>query len=407
MKKFGLLGGKLGHSYSPLIHSYLGSYEYKLYEKQPEELYEFVNNSNLDGFNVTIPYKKDMLKYCRILTSIAERTGCVNTVIRKPDNLLMGENTDYYGFMYMIKRSGIEVEGKKVLLLGDGGSAATIKVVIEDLKARTLVTVSRKGPQNYTNISSHYDSDIIINSTPVGMYPNNGETVLDISCFKKCLALFDLIYNPAQTKLVYEASQQGIKAYNGLSMLVAQAKKAAELFTDSIIDDSVIEKIINEVSKKSMNIAIIGMPGSGKSTVGKALAKHTNRSFIDTDEEIARIYHKSTSDILLNEGEAFFRNLETQILESICKKSNCVISTGGGVVTRKENRYLLRQNSIVIYLKRDLSLLSTWNRQLSQQNTLESLYESRKENYIGWSDYQIICDDIDVTYLKISEVLGL
>ena len=239
------------------------------------------------------------------------------------------------------------------------------------------------------------------------MYPNNGETVLDISCFKKCLALFDLIYNPAQTKLVYEASQQGIKAYNGLSMLVAQAKKAAELFTDSIIDDSVIEKIINEVSKKSMNIAIIGMPGSGKSTVGKALAKHTNRSFIDTDEEIARIYHKSTSDILLNEGEAFFRNLETQILESICKKSNCVISTGGGVVTRKENRYLLRQNSIVIYLKRDLSLLSTWNRPLSQQNTLESLYESRKENYIGWSDYQIICDDIDVTYLKISEVLGL
>jgi shikimate dehydrogenase len=190
-------------------------------------------------------------------------------------------------------------------------------------------------------------------------------------------------------------------------MLVAQAKKAAELFTDSIIDDSVIEIIINEVSKKSMNIAIIGMPGSGKSTVGKALAKHTNRSFIDTDEEIARIYHKSTSDILLDEGEAFFRSLETQVLESICKKSNCVISTGGGVVTREENRYLLRQNSIVIFLKRDLSLLSTWNRPLSQQNTLESLYESRKENYIGWSDYQIICDDIDKTYLKISEVLGL
>ncbi|HOD93490.1 MAG TPA: shikimate kinase [Clostridia bacterium] len=407
MRKFGLLGGKLEHSYSPLIHSFLGVYEYKLYEKQPEELYAFVNDSNLDGFNVTIPYKKDLFKYCRILTSVAERTGSVNTVIRKPDNLLMGENTDYYGFMYMVKRSGIEVEGKKVLLLGDGGSAATIKVVIEDLKARCLVTVSRKGPQDYNNISNHYDSDIIINSTPVGMYPNNGEAVIDITNFKKCIALFDLIYNPAQTKLVYEARQQGIKAYNGLSMLVAQAKRAAELFTDSYIDDSVIETIIQEVSKKSMNIVIIGMPGSGKSTVGKSLAKLTDRCFIDTDEEITKTYHKNTADILLDEKEEFFRNIETGILEIVTKKSNCVISTGGGVVTRERNRYLLRQNSIVIFLERDLSLLSTWNRPLSQQHTLESLYDSRIGNYIGWSDYQVKCDDISETHLKIKEVLKL
>ncbi len=407
MKKFGLLGGKLGHSYSPIIHSYLGDYEYKLYERQPEELYSFVHNEDLDGFNVTIPYKKDLLKYCRIITSVAERTGCVNTVIRKPDNLLLGENTDYYGFMYMIKRSGIEVEGKKVLLLGDGGSAATIKVVIEDLNARCLVTVSRKSPQNYLNISNHYDNDIIINSTPLSMYPNNGETLIHISYFKKCVALFDLIYNPAQTRLVYEARQLGIKAYNGLSMLVAQAKKAAELFTDSIIDDSVIEKIIREVSNKSMNIVIIGMPGSGKSTVGRALARLTDRCFIDTDEEITRVFHKNPSDILRDEGEELFRNLETEILESVTKKSSCVISTGGGVVTRERNRYLLCQNSIIIFLERDLSLLSTWNRPLSQQNTLESLYESRIDKYTGWSDYQILCDDLSETHIRIKEVLGL
>ncbi|MFA5341708.1 MAG: shikimate kinase [Clostridia bacterium] len=407
MKKFGLLGGKLGHSYSPIIHSYLGDYEYKLYEKQPEELYAFVHDNNLDGYNVTIPYKKDLLKYCRILTSIAERTGCVNTIIRKPNSLLMGENTDYYGFMYMIKRSGIETEGKKVLLLGDGGSAATIKVVIEDLKARCLVTVSRKGPQNYFNIHNHYDSDIIINSTPVGMYPNNGETVIDISCFEKCTAVFDLIYNPAQTKLVYEARQIGIKAYNGLSMLVAQAKKAAELFTDSMIDDSVIEKVIQKVSKISMNIAIIGMPGSGKSTVGRALAKLLDRSFIDTDEEISKTFHKTPSEIIRDDGEEFFRDLETDILKNLTKKSNCVISTGGGVVTRDRNRYLLSQNSIIVFLERDLALLSTWNRPLSQQNTLESLYESRIDKYTGWSDYQIQCDDIDQTHIKIKEVLEL
>jgi len=219
--------------------------------------------------------------------------------------------------------------------------------------------------------------------------------------------LFDLIYNPAQTKLVYEARQQGIKAYNGLSMLVAQAKRAAELFTDSYIDDSVIETIIQEVSKKSMNIVIIGMPGSGKSTVGKSLAKLTDRCFIDTDEEITKTYHKNTADILLDEKEEFFRNIETGILEIVTKKSNCVISTGGGVVTRERNRYLLRQNSIVIFLERDLSLLSTWNRPLSQQHTLESLYNSRIGNYIGWSDYQVKCDDISETHLKIKEVLKL
>lgn len=190
------------------------------------------------------------MKYCNILTPIAKRTGSVNTVIGKANNLT-GDNTDYYGFRYMIERSGINPEGKKILLLGDGGSAATIKAAIQDMNAGCLVTVSRSGQENYGNISNHYDSDIIINSTPVGMYPDNGKTVIDISSFKKCIALFDLIYNPAQTRLMYEASKLGIKAYNGLSMLAAQAKKAAELFTESVIDDSVIERVVEKVAKKT------------------------------------------------------------------------------------------------------------------------------------------------------------
>ncbi len=405
-KKFGLLGAELQHSYSPLIHSHLGDYEYGLYEKQSDQLYGFVHNSDLDGFNVTIPYKKDIMKYCNILTPIAKRTGSVNTVIGRANNLT-GDNTDYYGFRYMIERSGINPEGKKVLLLGDGGSAATIKAAIQDMNAGCLVTISRRGQDNYGNISNHYDSDIIINSTPVGMYPDNGKTVIDISSFKKCIALFDLIYNPAQTRLMYEASKLGIKAYNGLSMLAAQAKKAAELFTDSVIDDSVIERVVEKVAKKTGNIVLIGMPGSGKSTVGKALAELTERAFIDTDEVIAATYNKSASDIIKDKGEVFFRDIETKVLEKVTKQSNCVISTGGGVVTQERNRYLLRQNGIVVFLKRDLSLLSTLDRPLSQQNTLEELYKARKNNYLGWSDYQIDCDDTDKAHLKIYEVLGL
>lgn len=407
MKKYGLLGRKLGHSYSPVIHSFLGKYEYALYEREPEQLNEFFSDASVSGFNVTIPYKKDALKYCKIITSIAERTKCVNTVIRKHGNYLLGENTDYYGFMYMIKKSRIDIEGKKVLLLGDGGSAATIKVVIEDLNAKNLVTISRRGPVNYESIHLHYDSDIIINSTPVGMFPNNGEAVIDISKFKNCIALFDLIYNPAQTKLMYDAKQLGIPSYNGLTMLVAQAKKASELFTSSVIDDSVIENIIDKVSKKSMNIVIIGMPGSGKSTVGRALAKLTDRCFIDTDDEVSRTYHKDTAEIIVNEGESFFRDLETQILENVTKKSNCVISTGGGIVTRGRNKYLIQQNSIIVYLKRDISLLSTYNRPLSQINDLKELFESRVDKYEGWSDYQVDCDDISNTHIKIKEMLGL
>ncbi len=275
------------------------------------------------------------------------------------------------------------------------------------MNAGCLVTVSRSGQENYGNISNHYDSDIIINSTPVGMYPDNGKTVIDISSFKKCIALFDLIYNPAQTRLMYEASKLGIKAYNGLSMLAAQAKKAAELFTESVIDDSVIERVVEKVAKKTGNIVLIGMPGSGKSTVGKALAELTERAFIDTDEVIAATYNKSASDIIKDKGEVFFRDIETKVLEKVTKQSNCVISTGGGVVTRERNRYLLRQNGIVVFLKRDLSLLCTLDRPLSQQNTLEELYKARKNNYLGWSDYQIDCDDTDKAHLKIYEVLGL
>lgn len=407
MSGFGLLGGKLSHSYSPLIHSYLGDYKYELYEKQPCELEEFLLDTSISGLNVTIPYKKEVLKYCDVLTDVADKTRSINTIVRKADGSLFGDNTDYYGFTYMIKRSGIDLKGRKVLLLGDGGSAATIKMAIQDMKAASLVTISRRSDQNYDNIQNHYDGEIIINSTPVGMYPNNGESVIDIKNFEKCVALYDLIYNPSCTRLMYDALTNNIPAYNGLSMLVAQAKRSAELFTQTTIEDFVIEDIINKVAKKSMNVLLIGMPGSGKSTVGKALAKLTNRCFIDTDDLISKTYNRDPADIILQDGEPTFRDYETKILREATKQSGCVISTGGGVVTRDENKYLLRQNSVVVFLKRDLSLLSIWNRPISQNSDLQQLYNSRVDKYIGWSDYEIECIDMSTTHIKIKEILGL
>ena len=403
----GLLGRKLGHSYSPQIHAKLWDYEYRLFEAEPEKLEDFLKNGDFQGINVTIPYKKDVIPHLTCLSDIAKRIGSVNTVVRKADGLY-GYNTDQYGFMYMVKRTGVDVSGKKAIVLGSGGASLTVIDVLRELGASEIVVISRTGENNYENISRHYDAEIIVNATPVGMYPNNGECKLDLSKFTQCLCVLDIVYNPSLTGLLLQAEKLGIPFENGLSMLVAQAKRASELFTDTVIPDSVIPEITDTLSAQMKNIVLIGMPGCGKSSVGCVLAKELNRDFYDADKEFERITGIFPGDYITSYGEMEFRKKEQEILRELCKKSACVISTGGGCVTVPENYGILHQNSSIVWIRRNTSLLPTKGRPLSKQNALSDMYVSRVALYASFSDIQVRNDiSISDTADKIKRSLKL
>ncbi|MBQ6899148.1 MAG: shikimate kinase [Clostridia bacterium] len=384
----GLIGRRLGHSFSPEIHSFLADYEYKLYEMEENEVASFLERCPLDALNVTIPYKKTVMPYLGYISDEAKRIGSVNTIIKKADGLY-GYNTDYYGFSYMLKKSGIEITDKKVLILGSGGASVTVKAVLADMKAREIVVISRSGEDNYDNIERHSDTDVIVNTTPVGMYPDTGKSPVDLKAFPKLSGVLDLIYNPAQTRLLYDAKSLGIPYINGLSMLVAQGKRAAELFTGEHIPDGEIEKIISAIENKTKNIVLIGMPGAGKTTIGKILAEKLGRKFIDTDDLITEKAGMPIPGIFSLYGEDRFREIETQALAEAGKTSGTVIATGGGIVTRAENRYSVKQNSTVIWLKRDLSLLPIDGRPISQKNTMTELYGKRAPLYEDFSDFSV------------------
>ena len=403
-KTFGLLGEKLGHSYSPLIHSYLGEYKYPLYEILSADLDKFMLNKNFDGINVTIPYKQAVILYCTKLSKEAKIIGSVNTIIKEKNDSLHGYNTDYYGFAKMLKQGNIDPSGKKVLVLGDGGSARTVKAVLGDLRAKEIVIISRKGENNYNNIDRHYNAEIIINTTPVCMYPDNGNSPVNLEYFTGLKGIADLIYNPMRTKLLLQAEKLGIPNINGLTMLVAQAEMASRFFTGEHARPDMVTKITDEINKKIKNIALIGMPGCGKTTVGKSLAQKTGRLFTDIDKQIEIKAGKSIPDIFTESGENAFRQSETQVLAEECKKSGIVIATGGGIVTRPENLDLLRQNSFIIYLKRNLTDLKPDGRPLSQSVGVEALANQRLPTYEAWSDHIIDAQtDPDLTADKIME----
>lgn len=405
--KFGLLGERLGHSSSPQIHGLLGDYEYKLYEKKPEELLDFILGGDFDGVNVTIPYKKDVIPYCVRLSDTARRIGSVNVLMRSPEGLL-GYNTDYYGFMYMLFKAGIKVRGRKVLVLGNGGAAATVITALADMCAREIVVMSRREMSqkaagsvvydNYNNIREHHDAQLIVNTTPVGMYPNNGTAPVDIEGFEKCEAVLDIICNPLRTKLLLQAEKHGIQTVGGLHMLVAQAKLASRIFKGELIDDpeidddDEIDKIVNQIMCTTCNIILIGMPGCGKSTIGKRIAQRLDMQLVDTDDEIVRRAGKSISDIFEEQGENAFRKLETEVLRDVTCKSRLVIATGGGIVTRDENKDLIRQNGRVVFIERDIEELAKEGRPLSLSTPAELLYNQRISNYRGWSDFTVEAD---------------
>ena len=386
--KCGLLGRKLGHSYSPQIHAMLGDYSYELFEREPEELENFLKNGDFHGINVTYPYKKAVIPYLDELTPIAQKLGAVNTIVRR-DGKLIGHNTDYFGFQRLLDSLHNRMDGSKVLVLGSGGASNTAVAVLKD-RGCPVVIISRSGENNYDNLHLHKDALFIVNTTPVGMYPNTGISPLDLSQFPQILGVVDVIYNPARTKLLLDAEKEdGVETANGLLMLVAQAKEAAEWFTGTTIPDSVIEPILDQLEAQMQNFVLIGMPGCGKSTVGKLLAEKTGRKFADSDEMIVKLAGKSIPEIFAQDGEAVFRDWETRALAELGKQSGLVIATGGGCVTKARNYDLLHQNGEIFWIQRALTNLETDGRPLSQQGNLAEMFRIRHPLYLKFSDCSI------------------
>ena len=400
----GLLGQKLGHSYSPQIHSQLAGYSYSLFEKDMEELNSFLRSEDFDGLNVTVPYKKEVLLYCDILSERARRLNAVNTIIRNNDGTLTGHNTDYFGFTSMLERTALNVAGKKVLVLGSGGASATAVAVLKD-KGAAVTVISRNGTNNYHNLYLHSDACIIVNTTPVGMYPNVGVSPVDLDLFPKLEGVLDVIYNPARTQLLMDAEKRGIVIENGLWMLVAQAKESAEWFTGTKIEDSEISQIYSSLRNKMENIILIGMPGCGKSTIGNILAEKLGRRFIDIDEQISIHTGMSIPDILYEYGEENFRQIETKVLQEFGRESGVVLATGGGCVTREENYPLLHQNGRIVWLQRSIDNLPIDGRPLSQKIELTEMYKKRKPLYEAFAD---VCVENNSTILDaVKYILGL
>lgn len=406
MLKCGLLGEKLGHSYSPQIHSMLADYEYKLFEKSPEELEAFLKSGEFDGLNVTIPYKKAVMPYCAELSPTAAQIGSVNTIVRRSDGSLYGDNTDAFGFENLIVHNGIEVKGKKALVLGTGGASVTAQAVLKNLGASEVVVISRRGEDNYENIAKHRDAEIIANTTPVGMYPNNGKAAVDLTQFPKLSGVLDVVYNPARTALLLQAERLGIPCAGGLYMLVSQAKRSCELFTGKSIPDSEIDRIERVLSHQMQNIVIIGMPGSGKTTVSTMLAERLGRKIFDTDTIVSEKAGVTIPEIFAVQGEAGFRRLETEATAEVGKLSGNIISTGGGVVTVAENYELLHQNGVIVWIERDTNKLARDGRPISLSSDLNELYAARLPLYERFADIKADNNgDINDTVNAIMEMI--
>ena len=386
--EYGLIGAKLGHSYSVPIHAQLGDYDYRLYERTEEEFVELMRRRDFRGLNVTIPYKKLALELCDALSDTAREVGSVNTVVRRPDGSLYGHNTDIGGFIGLARKAGVEIAGKKAVILGSGGTSLTAQTACRHLGAREIVVVSRKGPVDYEALyRDHADAQVLINTTPVGMYPNNGESAADIERLPKLTGVLDVIYNPDKTALILDAQARGLPCAGGLYMLVGQAREAAELFTGRAIPESETERIHALLRGEALNAVLVGMPGCGKSSVGKALAERMGRPFVDCDGEIVKRAGKPIPEIFAQDGEAAFRALEAAVIADVCREKGQVVATGGGAVLREDNVRAMRQNGAVLLLERDLAALSMDGRPLStSRQALEEMRKARQPKYLAAAD---------------------
>ena len=389
MERCGLLGRKLSHSFSPAIHASLGNYPYELIELEPEELPAFLARGEFHGLNVTIPYKKAVVPYLDELSPRAQILGSVNTILKRPDGTLWGGNTDWDGFAYLldsaVKSLGLSLSGKKALVLGSGGASVTVQAVLKEAGACVTV-ISRSGPDNYANLDRHADAVLLVNTTPVGMAPKTGEAPLSLKGFPQLAAVIDLIYNPARTALLLEAEALGIPAWNGLSMLVAQAAESSRIW--GFCNNPAVEtaRILPQLRREQENVILIGMPGCGKSTMARMLGEKLNRPVYDADKEIESEAGRSIPEIFANEGEEAFRKIETRVLARLGAMSGIVLATGGGAVTREENYPLLHQNGRILWIRRPLALLSTKGRPLSQSRNVSELYKERAGAYERFAD---------------------
>ncbi|MBR5540664.1 MAG: AAA family ATPase [Clostridia bacterium] len=407
MKRYGLLGKTLSHSLSPQIHAFFGDYAYDLIEKSEDELNAFFANPPVAAMNITIPYKKTVIPFCTELDEVAKRIGSVNT-IRFDGDMVRGYNTDYYGFSYMLERAGISVVGKKVLVLGSGGASATVCCVLKDQHAKSVVVVSRSGENNYRNLHRHCDSQIIINTTPVGMYPETAAAPVSLGAFPNCEAVVDIVYNPLRTRLLLDAERRGLKTANGLAMLVAQAHRAAEIFFEKPLDKGLIENGLCGLEREFRNIVLVGMPGCGKSTQARLLAQKLGKQAVDTDSAVEQTVGKPIPDIFAEQGEAAFRRLEAAAVQELGKFAGKVIATGGGAILTEENRDALRQNGVVVFLERELDALATNGRPLSKnREALEELYRKRLPLYREVSDVTVtVTGTPEETCRRIQEAIG-
>lgn len=390
MSSFGLLGEKLSHSYSPKLHSMLGDYSYDLFEVEKNDVESFIRSGKWEGLNVTIPYKKTVFSFIDELSEDAGETGCVNTVVRR-NGVLYGDNTDVYGFKRLVAFSGIDVANKKAVVLGSGGASAAACAALRSMGSVPVV-ISRHGPDNYMNLSAHRDAQIVVNTTPVGMFPYNGQRVIDLNDFPDCIGVLDVIYNPRMTALLMDAEKKNIPRANGLYMLVAQAKRSAELFAGKVIPDREVGRIYAELDRSMRNIVLVGMPGCGKTTAASEIGRLTGRKVIDTDSLFEARNKMTPAQYIVAYGEPAFRLKEHEIVIEAGSMSGAVIATGGGVVTFEKNYEALHQNGIIIWLQRSPDKLCTQGRPLSVSKSLEDLYSEREDLYRKFADCTVDLD---------------
>lgn len=390
---YGLLGEHLGHSFSPFLHHALGDEAYDLYELPEAELEAFVRQEAVGGLNVTIPYKETVLPFVDEVSPAVEAIGAANTLYRR-NGRLIAENTDVLGFLYLLDAAGIEVRGKKVLVFGNGGASKAVREALRRKNAGEVLVVSRRGGDtpllSYEKLPDHYDADIVVNTTPVGMYPDNLSSITDLSLYPHLTGVVDVVYNPLRTGLLLQAEALGIPCANGLRMLVAQAVRAHEFFFDTHVDDTVIEDLTAQLSLEATNLVLIGMPGSGKSSVAKLLAEQTGRDVVELDADIESAAGKPIPAIFEEDGEDAFREIESACIARAGARNGVILSLGGGAVTKERNYLPLHQNGRIYCLKRDLDLLPMEGRPLSKDlETLKAMEQERAPMYERFADVTI------------------
>lgn len=412
MFNYGLIGKKLSHSYSKDIHNKLFNNEYDLKELNEEEFSFFMQEKSFKGINITIPYKQDVMKYLDYIDDDAKEIGAVNTVVNN-NGMLKGYNTDIFGLEYLVKKANIELGNKNILILGTGGTSKTIYQLLKKHNAKVIYKVSRSSKSDidsitYDELNNKYnDFDVIINSTPCGMYPNLYDKPIDLSVMTNLEAVVDVIYNPLRTLLRLEADKRKLKAVNGLYMLVAQAVFADSIFFNKKVDETSIENIYYDLLNQKLNISLIGMPFSGKSTVGKQLAKKLNKGFLDVDQYITTKYNRTPAEIINNDGEQKFRDIETEVIKEIATLSNYVFASGGGSVLREENVDRLRMTSLMVYIKRDNPIITSDRPLSSNKQMFDELFAKRKLIYEKSADIEVynndnvdICINEIITYIN-------